>query len=328
LSPQLRVPIGEAIFMLPFVLSEPLCEWIDDFRPDIIFSFLDSGVILRTVAGVAGRWKLNVVPYFTDDWISTSYREYVVGSMLRRNMEQNLHKCLAVSPISMTPNSAMSREYQHRYGGRFEVMHYAEVVRPYSAPVSRPVVRFVFTGTLVPNRWSGLKKIGQALDLLAGDGLQGELLVYTPYGEADGIPKQDLPRSITLAGTAAPQDVAGIQAGADVLVHAESFDPTPRAYTRLSLSTKLSQYFMAGRAVLAVGPAEGASIQYISESGAGVTVTEDTLDAVKSALRPLLSDESWRCALGKKAHLTAIDRHDESHQRERFKNLLCAACRG
>jgi hypothetical protein len=183
----------------------------------------------------------------------------------------------------------------------------------------------VFTGTLAPNRWSSLKRIGQALDLLAGEGLRGELMVYTPYGEADGIPKQDVPRSVKLAGTAAPKDVAGIQADADVLVHVESFDAISRAYTRLSLSTKVSQYFMAGRPVLALGPAEAASIQYVSEAGAGVTVTEDTLDAIRTALRPLLSDESWRCALGKKAHFTAMERNDESRQRQRFRGFLCAA---
>ena len=328
LSPQVRVPLGEAIFRLPSVLSEPLCEWIDDFRPDVIFSFLDSGVILRTVAQIADRRKLKIVPYFTDDWISTSYREYVVGSMLRRSMMRNLNKCLAVSPIRLTPNDAMSREYRHRFGGRFEVMHYAEVVRPYSLPAGRPVVRFVFTGTLVPRRWSSLKRIGQALDSLAGEGLRGELMVYTPLGEMDGIPDQDVPRSVKLAGTASLLDVAGIQADADVLVHVESFDAISRAYTRLSLSTKISQYFMAGRPVLAMGPAEAASIQYVSETGAGVAVTEDALDTIKTALRPLMSDESWRCALGKKAHLTAIERHDESRQRQRFKELLCAACYG
>jgi len=325
LSSQIRVPLGEAIFWLPSVLSGPLREWIDEFHPDVIFSFLASGVVLRTVALVANRWKLSVVPYFTDDWIGTIYREYALGSLLRRSVERDLRQCLAVSPIRLTPNDAMAREYRQRFGGRFEVMYCAEVVRPYSLPAGRPLVRFVFTGTLAPNRWSSLKRIGQALDLLAGEGLRGELMVYTPYGEADGIPKQDVPRSVKLAGTAAPKDVAGIQADADVLVHVESFDAISRAYTRLSLSTKVSQYFMAGRPVLALGPAEAASIQYVSEAGAGVTVTEDTLDAIRTALRPLLSDESWRCALGKKAHFTAMERNDESRQRQRFREFLCAA---
>jgi len=300
LSPQIRLPLGEAIFRLPSVLSAPLCDWVDDFRPDVIFSFVDSGVILRLVARVAMRWKLNVVAYFTDDWISTIYKGYAAGPLLRRSMMRNLEKCLAASPIRLTPNGAMASEYRHRFGGRFEVMYNAESFRPYAPPASRPIVRFVFTGTLAPRRWTSLRRIGEALDRLGDEGLRGELVVYTPPGEMDAIPEQDTPRSVKRAGTAVPSDIARIQKDADILVHVESFDAISRAYTRLSLSTKLSQYFMAGRPVLAMGPAEAASIQHVSQAGAGV----------------------------RKAHQTAIELHNEARQRERFRECLFSACHG
>jgi glycosyltransferase involved in cell wall biosynthesis len=328
LSPQVRVPLGEAIFRLPSVLSGPLCKWVEEFRPDVLFSFVDSGVILRMVARAAQRWKLNVVAYFTDDWISTIYKGYAAGPLLRRSMMRNLDQCLTASPIRLTPNDAMAREYRQRFGGRFEAMYNAETFRTYIPPGERSIVRFVFTGTLAPRRWSSLRKIGQALDLLADEDLQGELVIYTPPGEMDAIPEQDIPRSVKRGGTAAPVDISRIQTDADVLVHVESFDAISRAYTRLSLSTKLSQYFMAGRPVLAMGPAEAASIEHVSQAGAGVSVTDDALDRVEAALRPLLSDEALRRALGKKAHETAIELHDESRQRQQFREFLCAACHG
>jgi glycosyltransferase involved in cell wall biosynthesis len=325
LSPQIRVPLSYWILGLPAVLSRPLSAWIDEFSPEIIFSFAASGFILRTVTQIAERWKLNAVPYFADDWISTLYREYVLGSVLRRSIRRWFDRCLAVAPIRLTPNEAMAREYERRYGGRFQSMYYAEAVRPYLPPPSLPVVRFVFMGTLVPLRWSSLNKIGQALDSLAEEGLKGELVVYSFPEELQALMNQRLPRSVKLAGTASPADVKRLQADANVLVHAESFDAVSRAYTRLSLSTKISQYCMAGRCVLALGPAEGASIRYVSESGAGVAVTEDNPDAIRNALRPLIRDESVRRNYGEAAYQIAIERNDEVRQRRRFREVLCSA---
>lgn len=325
LSPKIKVPLSYWIFRLPSVLSPPVCEWIDAFSPEVIFSFAASGVILRTVSLVADRWKVNVLPYFADDWISTLYRGYVLGPVLRRSMHYWFKRCLAVAPIRLTPNDAMAREYEHRYGGHFQSMYYAEVARPYSPPPALPLVRFVFIGTLVPRRWSCLERIGQALDSLAEEGLKSELIVYSFPEELNLLRNQQLPRSLRLAGTALPGETMQIQADANVLVHAESFDPVSRAYTRLSLSTKLPQYFMAGRCVLAVGPAEGASIRYVSETGAGVTVTEDNLDALTSVLRLLIRDESARRRHGERARQVALERNDEDRQRRRFRQLLCAA---
>jgi glycosyltransferase involved in cell wall biosynthesis len=325
LSPEIKVPLNYWIFRLPAVLSPPLCEWIDAFRPQILFSFAASGIILRTVALIAERWKVNVVPYFGDDWVSTLYREYAAGALLRRSMHYWFERCLAAAPIRLTPSAAMSQEYEDRYGGRFEIMHYAEVVRSYSPPPQLPMVRFVFTGTLAPNRWSCLRMIGQALDSLAGEGLEAELLVYAFPEEWKQLENRNLPRSVKLAGTAPPGEVARLQAEANVLVHVESFDASSRAYTRLSLSTKIPQYFMAGRCVLAVGPAEGASIRYVSESGAGVAVTDDSIDALRNALRLLIRDESARRKYGETAYRVAVERNDETRQRHRFRKLLCAA---
>jgi len=302
-----------------------LCRWIDAFHPELLFSFTASGVVLSTLALITDRWNIPLLPYFGDDWITTAYRGYIFGPVVRRNMAYWFSRCLAVSPIRLTATGAMAAEYAERYGGRFEVMHYAEALRPYSPPPAFPAVRFVFTGTLAPQRWPCLEKLGRALDLLAGEGINGQLLIYTYAEDLAVLASQPLPRAITLAGTASPQDIATVQTGANVLVHVESFDPMSRSYTRLSLSTKLPQYFMAGRCVLAVGPAEGASIQYVAHTGAGVAVTDDSLDALKRTLRILITDEPFRRSLGEKAYRAAIERHDETHQRVRFRSLLRAA---
>lgn len=325
LSLEIKVSLSELIFRLPSVLSLPLCSWVDAFNPEVIFTFGGSGATLHMCVLMADRWKAKIVPYFADDWVNTLYTEYVFGSVLRRNMRHWFDRCLAASPVRLTATEAMAREYEQRYGGRFQVMDYAVVARPYSLPPSLAAVRFLFVGTLVPHRWPCLRKLGQALDSLAEEGLKGELVIYSYPEELKTLMNQHLPRSVKLAGTAPPGDVARLQAEANVLVHVESFDEKSRAYTRLSMSTKIPQYLMAGRCVLAMGPAEGASIRYVSENRVGVAVTEDNIDALRDALRFLISDEHARRNLGERAYQVAVERNDETRQRRLFRELLFGA---
>jgi hypothetical protein len=151
------------------------------------------------------------------------------------------------------------------------------------------------------------------------------LVIYAFPEDTAGISDSEIPRSVKLAGTALPQDIPGIQSDANVLVHVESFDAASRAYTRLSLSTKLPQYFMAGRCVVTVGPAEGASIRYVQQANAGLVVTENSVDALRRCLRLVVCDESVRCAYGESAYAFAIAHHDEARQQGRFRMLLSAA---
>lgn len=82
-SKSIRVPVGEAILRLPSVMSRPLSEWIGRFAPEAVFTMGGNGAILRLAANVAERWRLPLVPYFTDDWISCIYEGDLLGRVLR-----------------------------------------------------------------------------------------------------------------------------------------------------------------------------------------------------------------------------------------------------
>jgi len=128
-------------------------------------------------------------------------------------------------------------------------------------------------------------------------------------------------------GTAAPDEVRGIQLDANVLVHVESFDEASRLLTRLSLSTKIPQYLMAGRCVLAYGPAELASVRYVAETGAGPAVSTEDVDKLASELEKLISSPALRQAYAAGARRTALDRHDAVAERERFRSYIGASVR-
>ena len=259
LSSSIRTPIGEVILRLPSVNSRPLADWIRRFAPQVVFTMGGLAPILRLAARIAQSERVPLIPYFTDDWVNCIYPSGPFHSTLRRNFEHWLRRCLDLSTARMTASDAMAREYQQRYGGRFEAfLNLTERFETTPEP-ERACVRLCFIGALSPNRWQPLRSIGMALARLRERGILGELVIYTFPEDFRRFGKHfEGCEAIVAGGTATPGEVRGLQLDANGLVHVESFDEASQLITRLSLSTKIPQYLMAGRCVFAFGPAEGA----------------------------------------------------------------------
>ena len=330
LSANLRTSIGELMFSLPSVLSSSLRRWIAKFRPDVVFSIAGSLAMLRTIARISAWRKIPLVLFFTDDWVDTAYRGEIGTSILRASMQKWLRTCLDASRVRFTASEAMAAEYACRYGAVFEPLMQsveADVVnRLFQSPPIHKAVRFTFTGSMAPNRWQPLQAIGRALLELREDGIDGELHIYSLPQDLEAYRSCfQMGPAVRLAGTAKPCEIPAIQRDADVLVHVEAFDGDTRRYTRLSLSTKIPQYFAAGRCVFAYGPAELASIKYIGESGAGITECGESPDAVRNALRRIILNPRLRELAGHAGVEVALARHDGITQRERFRHVVCEA---
>ena len=121
-------------------------------------------------------------------------------------------------------------------------------------------------------------------------------------------PREDLVRHAaalaalpgTETGTLATHQVMSALRASDVLVHIESFLPDEAAFTRLSVSTKLPQYFASGRPVLGVGPPGQASLRLIEHAGAGLTVTSATGSELVAGVARLSQEAGLREQYGRR----------------------------
>ncbi len=56
-----------------FRVSRALRRWIDDFKPDLIYSILEDRKTTAFVRLVADTFRIPVVPHFMDDWMSVPF---------------------------------------------------------------------------------------------------------------------------------------------------------------------------------------------------------------------------------------------------------------
>lgn len=321
---------------LPYELHNKDLKVLQDFKPDVIYSMLGSIRMVRLVSTLARELNIPVVPHFMDDWISTySVPGRSVGTLIHVRCLQRAVKNLFDSiPVAMSIGELMSQEYMRRYSREFfDFMNPVEV-RDYFPPrlkVQKPgsIVRFVYVGGLHLGRFECLADIALVIQKLKTEGLPVEFCVYAPVHDALAARQlESIGSAVIFKGSVRPEEVSCVLDECDVAVHVESFSDSCAEYTRLSVSTKIPQYFAAGIPVLAYGPSSLASCQYVRATRAGVLVDKRGEGSLEAGICALVIESDSRSDMGMRAWIRAREYHEMTAVRRRFMAVLYSATRG
>jgi glycosyltransferase involved in cell wall biosynthesis len=295
-------------------------------RPDGVYALLGNFYLTRIVVRACERLRIPLFVHVTDDFVTSLYQDVPFGAAFQAASDKWFRRAVAYSSGRAAISSVMADEFASRYGkpwNWFTTVIDADAYEPAPRAPDGPV-RLVFAGNLGLERWRTLREIALALQALrAESGLDSRLEIYAANDQLRAFREAlDVPPITELRGWAAPGDLPRTFREADVLVHVESFDPKMTAYTRLSFSTKLSQYMMAGRPILAVGPQQLGSLQMVRATGAGLAIHESDSSAMKLQLERFLPDGEAQLACGRRGRNWAVEWVDRSSAQVRFRNLL------
>jgi glycosyltransferase involved in cell wall biosynthesis len=318
--------------ILPYHVESNFWRWVEELKPDVVFSALGGVRIMDLVLKVAKRLQIPVVPFFCDDWPSTHYRNNVFSSVPRALLLRRIRDVMEQCPVGTGGSFSLAEEYGTRYGVPFEgfmaCVETPEEFPTHPSLASDATVRIVYVGGLHLNRWQSIQEVGQASLKLRDEGVNVETTVYAPASDLAAYAKQlEMPPVLRIGGSLAAREVLPVMRNADILLHVESFDANVRQYTRLSLSTKIPQYMSTGRPILAYGPGEVASCRYIQESACGRVVGTADQSLMTAVLRDLATNVSMRADLGRCGWDVARKRHSKAVVHDHFRNVLLEASR-
>lgn len=321
------------IDLLPYQLSDDHLSNINDFKPDVIYSMLGNIRLVRLVHYLSSRLSIPVVPHFMDDWLSTysvSGRS-LLTTIQRVIINRLTHQVVKNASVGLSIGDAMAEEYSQRFGiPFFAFMNPVALplirVKNVSAPKSTTV--FIYVGGFHLGRYENLIDIGRAIAKVRQQNINVTFLVYAPQTDIAQYGEDLVHDGVEIRGTIAPEEVQKVLSQANVAVHVESFLEKFSCYTRLSVSTKIPQYYAAALPVLAYGPSGVASCRYVNDNYCGVAVGHKNEDSLEEVIRTLAVDVELRNRLGENALSIAYERHDALKERERFRKVLLQACNG
>lgn len=300
----------EAVWRLGRWDNADLDRFIREFDPDLVLVVLYGNVhMCRVQQAVARRAGVPVVGYIWDDYytlhqFSWSPLYWINRLYYRIPLKQTIDRCNLLYVISAPQKKEYDRIFRKdchllTKGGLFGEEH-----PPVKAP-GQPL-KLIYTGNIGNGRWKTLAQIGRVIQRINAASPEKPLVhmtICTPTPITNAIRKAlDCPGSVWLAGRLPLPEVAQKQAEADLLVHVEPMDFTHRQEYRLSFSTKLIDYMLAYRPILAYGLPWQASIAHLkAHDGAFVASDEAGLEQTLREIlaRPALLEEyaakGWAC---------------------------------
>jgi hypothetical protein len=317
------------------VLTPSLAAWIEEYRPEVIYTILGGIGMMELVDQVQRRFELPLVVHFMDDWQSAIYRGGLLSILQRRRMRALIGRLVATATVRLGICNAMCAAYAGRFGRPFEsfqntvdVARWSPLAKRDSA-AGRPV-RLLYAGSVLGfAQAASLVECCEAVAALRREGFPIMLDIYGPPAHTAPLRDRLLrDEAIRLHDVLSDDDsYFRSLAAADILLLPVNFDAHSVRYIRLSMPTKVPSYLVSGTPILVYGPAGTAQVDYARSAGWGHVVDRQDRTALMTAIKRLAGDPALRRELSATARCIAAERHDSATVRIGFQAALAAAAR-
>ena len=304
-----------------------MMEWAEAFRPEVIFfasgDYIFPYRIVRTLAARLG------IPYvvccFDDFYLFNKNEDLPLGKIRQQRFMREVRATLDGASGILTGNDAMAEAYGKFFGRECGVL-YTAAVFPEEPQEPAGKTGIAYLGGLGLGREKQLTEIADALRECRGAGIPETVDVYSDERDPGILGRLQAHPGIRFHGAVSAGKVQEIIRKSKAVIHTESFDPVIRERVRYSLSTKIPDSIASGTCLLAYGPAEAASMDYLIRNDAAFTAASP--EELRTVLPRLFTDEAAYERIAGNARALARKNHEKAAIRETVRKALTEAVKG
>ena len=265
-----------------------LDAWISEFSPDMIFfAASDYAFAYKIVWRLAERYDLPVILWCADDhYISRKKTWSPLYHYVCRNRMKWVRKTMKRCTHMITISDKMNRDYSALFKIPATTMRISAVENSSQCPAQERS-GIVYAGNLGVNRIIPLVEAGKALKAAGIPGYE-QIDVYSADKNPKTLKQLTQANGIRFHGAVGREQLEKILGSAKFVLHTEAFDEKSKTRTRYSLSTKVGEYLGSGACIVAFGPQDISSVEYLSGNCAGLTV--QNADGVSREVSRILND--------------------------------------
>lgn len=262
--------LREAIWLVGRWKSNKLKNFIKDFNPDILYLPIYRSHYMCSVDKYV--IKLTEAPYIvhiSDDIYNYPPNSSCITKQLQRFIRRDIRQIFKNAAYGEVFSPVMAKEYGSEFKIPFHLIGKSVNIKslpPIPEKRQEKVIRFVYTGNYGGERGKQLIRLAQVITETFPYGT-AVLYIYSATRADEEIQKQlENIDCVKLKGAVSPDKILATQQAADYLVHVEGFSSEAIFESRLSFSTKIIDYLIAARPIIAIGPREVTSIQVLRDN--------------------------------------------------------------
>ena len=216
----------------------------------------------------------------------------------------------------------MGRDYGAYFNKPYHTLHTSSTI---SEPLGFEKTNAIsYIGNLGYNRYKQVVAIGKALRTLDTEGKPEYIDVYSAEIRPEILAELNEENGVRFNGSVSADKVLEIMGKSMAVIHTESFDEITRRIVAYSVSTKIADSLASGTCMLAYGPGEVASIEYLKENGVAFCVTSE--EELTSSLKELITNSQKRKEIAESAVALSKKNHDGDKNGKMLKESLEEIC--
>lgn len=306
--------------------TNELDNWLNEIQPDIIFFCAgDSGFAYDIVTYIQNKVNSKLAVYITDDYILPRKNLNIFWWIRRAYIFYKMKKCLKNSNIFFTISEKMQKTYKKIFKKEsYLVMNITDNLKDNERLKvdSKKNREIIYTGGLHFNRDKSLELLAKNLKKFNEKRSEDKKYILKIFSTQELSETQknklNIKNTSFFCGGLTKEELKEKLNNAFMVVHVESFDKKSIESTRLSISTKIPEYLSLEKPILAIGPKNIASIEYLEEVAYSIYEEKKFLEK----LTYFLENENFQNELSKKSYNKFLELHQKEKTLKNFKNNL------
>lgn len=276
--PTFLLLLRELIWCLHVWKNDKLDKFLKDFAPDVLYMHGHNNLYMHCLLDYcAKKTGAKIVLFWGDDMYGRKSKApigYIYESFLRRRYRKSIAQASLLFGGSLKLCDEYTEIFKKKFTPFFKECKYVRDSE--NKPVRNPIT-IVYAGNLLFGREQMIVKLVESITKVNSKKMTHQFLLKVfsntnPSEESLAILNDK--SNCYFMGCKPYSEVCEEMDKSDMVLFIESFDKKNIQSTRLSFSTKIIDCMQSAAGILAIGPEEIASIDYLMRNKLGYIITE------------------------------------------------------
>lgn len=255
-------------------------DWLKEDKIDIIFFTGGDSIFAHSIAlKIQRSLKIPLCVFFTDDYVIYPQQSSILEKIRLFFLKKQYREIIKNATDCYAIGDSMAMEYQLYFEKKFgTLMNCIDIIDQKSFSIGDTITISYFGG-LHLERDLMLLRLGKILIKISENStFKFQFNVYSSQLPSDKMLKDFENCGIDFCGFLQAIELDEKMAKTDFLLHVESDSDYYRSLTRLSVSTKIPEYLISSRPIIAFGPEELASFKVLIDNNLATIVSSEMTD--------------------------------------------------
>ena len=248
---------------------------LKEMKPSAIFFAAGDYTFAFNIAQKISKTKnIPLYIYCTDEFYRKNLGKETIANRIYKNRYRKIFRnSIKNSKTYFTITENMLEFYEKEFGKKGKVLMNSTDIQPMGDIEYRTKKTFniSYIGNLGYDRWKNIIEIKDVIDRVNNEtSTKYKFKVYSGEKNKEVLNMIKDKLKDDYCGAISKEEVIRKMKETDILIHTENFENTNKEKVKYSLSTKIPDILASQRLMLAYGPREIASIQYIEKNNVGI----------------------------------------------------------